>query len=208
MGNQNASTRNENVNDQQSDIENQNTNSTKSIAQLELEKRQSAATDATRLARFKLLYSQILRKADTTKNIITDLLQNPNLGKRKQKNLEIIKNNTDRTISEVRQNFITKDKPNISAYTAKDVTESMITYLVNQLKAIPEIKREQWEQYVNNSSNRGEEKAMLDAVQKAQEDIKARKNDYKDELQRIEKAPSNVNKKKHVKQLKATMTVI
>ena len=196
VGNQNASTRNENVNDQQSDIENQNTNSTKSIAQLELENRQSAANDAKRLASFKLLYSQILRKADTTKNIITDLLQNQNLSKGKQKNLETIKNNTDRTISEVQQKFITKDKPNISAYTAKDVTDSMITYLVNQLEAIPEIKREQWEQYVNNSSNRGKEKVMLADVQKAQDAINARTVDYKAELQRIKKASSNVNKKK------------
>ena len=196
VGNQNASTRNENVNDQQSDIENQNTNSTKSIAQLELENRQSAANDAKRLASFKLLYSQILRKADTTKNIITDLLQNQNLSKRKQKNLETIKNNTDRTISEVQQKFITKDKPNISAYTAKDVTDGMITYLVNQLEAIPEIKREQWEQYVNNNSNRGKEKVMLADVQKAQDAINARTVDYKAELQRIEKASSNVNKKK------------
>ena len=196
VGNQNASTRNENVSDQQSDIENQNTNSTKSIAQLELENRQSAANDAKRLASFKLLYSQILRKADTTKNIITDLLQNQNLSKGKQKNLETIKNNTDRTISEIQQKFITKDKPNISAYTAKDVTDSMITYLVNQLEAIPEIKREQWEQYVNNNSNRGKEKAMLDNVQKAQDAINDRTVDYEAELQRIKKASSNVNKKK------------
>ena len=196
VGNQNASTRNENVSDQQSDIENQNTNSTKSIAQLELENRQSAANDAKRLAKFKLLYGQISRRATTANNIIVDLLSNSKLNKKKQNDLNLLKNTANRIVNEVEQKFITKDKPNISAYTAKDVTDSMITYLVNQLEAIPEIKREQWEQYVNNNSNLGKEKVMLADVQKAQDAINVRTVNYKAELQRIEKASSNVNKKK------------